>query len=79
MHRVEMEQSLVEICSTVLEHPVMMTVARANDPAWDSLRHMNLVLALEEAFGIAFTPEQTVEILNFPLIKEVLKEHGVEF
>ncbi len=46
---------------------------------WDSLRHMNLVLALEERFQITFTPEQTVEILNYALIKTVLKEHGVSF
>ena len=45
---------------------------------WDSLNHLSLVLSLEEAFNITFTEEQTVEILNYPLIKAVLKEHGVE-
>jgi len=45
---------------------------------WDSLRHMNLVLAIEEEFGIELTDEQTVEILSYPLIKIVLQEHGVE-
>jgi acyl carrier protein len=46
---------------------------------WDSLNHLNLVLALEEAFDISFTEEQTTEILNYPLIKIVLQEHGVTF
>lgn len=46
---------------------------------WDSLRHMDLVTALEEAFGIEFTDEQILELLNYRLIKLVLKEHGVEF
>ncbi len=46
---------------------------------WDSLNHLNLVLALEQQFNISFTEEQTVEILNYQLIKEVLKEHGVDF
>ena len=46
---------------------------------WDSLNHLSLVLSLEEAFNVTFTEEQTVEILNYPLIKTVLKEHGVEF
>jgi acyl carrier protein len=46
---------------------------------WDSLRHLNLVLALEQEFDISFTEEQTVEILNFPLIKLVLEEHQVSF
>jgi len=47
--------------------------------AWDSLKHLNLVLALEEQFNIALTEEQTVEILSYPLIKVVLEEHGVRF
>ncbi len=45
---------------------------------WDSLRHMNLVLALEEEFGIELTDDQTVEIMSYPLIKIVLSEHGIE-
>jgi len=45
---------------------------------WDSLRHMNLVLALEEEFGIELTDEQTVEILSYQLIKIVLREHGLD-
>jgi acyl carrier protein len=50
-----------------------------NVEKWDSLNHLNLVLALEEAFDISFTEEQTIEILNYPLIKLVLQEHGVTF
>jgi acyl carrier protein len=46
---------------------------------WDSLRHMNLVLALEEEFGVELTDDQVVEILSYKLIKIVLMEHGVEF
>jgi len=46
---------------------------------WDSLNHLNLILALESEFEISFTEEQTIEIMNYPLIKMVLKEHGVEF
>jgi len=46
---------------------------------WDSLKHLNLILALEEKFNITFSEEQTVEILNYPLIKVVLTEHGVDF
>jgi acyl carrier protein len=47
--------------------------------AWDSLKHLNLVLALEEQFGVSLTEEQSFEILNYPLIKTVLAEHGIEF
>jgi acyl carrier protein len=41
---------------------------------WDSLRHMNLVLALEEEFGVQFDEEQITQMLNFQLIKLNLDE-----
>jgi acyl carrier protein len=41
---------------------------------WDSLGHMNLVVALEEEFGFTFKDEQVVELLNYALICEVVKE-----
>jgi acyl carrier protein len=47
--------------------------------AWDSLKHLNLVLALEEEFQINFDEDQVVEILSFELIVEVLKEKGISF
>jgi acyl carrier protein len=46
--------------------------------AWDSVRHLNLVLALEERFGISFTEQETVEILNYELIRVILRDHGVD-
>lgn len=46
---------------------------------WDSLNHLKLVLALEQEFDISFSEEQTVEIMNFPLIKMTLGEHGIKF
>lgn len=27
-------------------------------PAWDSVQHLNLILVLEDRFGIAFEPEE---------------------
>jgi len=46
--------------------------------SWDSLKHMNLVTALEEEFNIRLTYEQISEMLNFSLIIEVLKENGIQ-
>lgn len=46
---------------------------------WDSLKHLNLILALEDKFGITFTEQQTVEIISYELIKLVLAEHDVHF
>lgn len=49
-----------------------------NIKEWDSLKHMMLVLALEENFSITLTDEQAVQIISYPLIKNILLEHNIE-
>jgi acyl carrier protein len=36
---------------------------------WDSLRHMNLVLALEDEFGVRFRDDQVEQLISFRLIE----------
>lgn len=43
-------------------------------PSWDSLQHLNLVLALEQEFGIQFTPEEIEQLLSVELIAALLEE-----
>ncbi len=75
------EQKLKQIIASVFKIDVS-TVDNDTSPDtvenWDSLNHLNLVLALEEGFDVSFTEEQTVEILNYELIKISLGELGVE-
>jgi acyl carrier protein len=42
--------------------------------AWDSLRHMNLVLALEEEFDIRFPENEIEQLISFGLIELSLRE-----
>ena len=42
--------------------------------AWDSLQHLNLVLALEQEFGVQFTPEEIEQLLSVELIVDLLAE-----
>ena len=42
--------------------------------AWDSLQHLNLVLAIEEEFGVSISPEESNEMLNFGLIVLLIDE-----
>lgn len=41
---------------------------------WDSLRHMNLVLALEDEFGVSFSDEDITQMMNFKLLALTIKE-----
>ncbi|MCA9536208.1 MAG: acyl carrier protein [Myxococcales bacterium] len=43
---------------------------------WDSLQHLNLVLALEDEFAVQFTPEEMAELLSAELIVMLLEEKG---
>ena len=42
--------------------------------SWDSLRHLNLVLAMEQEFGIQFTPEEIEQLLSVWLIGSLVEE-----
>ena len=45
-----------------------------NTPGWDSIRHLQLVMALEQTFGVSFTPSQIARITNLPsIVSEVSK------
>ena len=41
---------------------------------WDSLRHMNLILALEEEFKVTIPDEDAGDITSYKLIKLVISE-----
>ena len=41
---------------------------------WDSINHLNLVLALEQEFGIQFTPEEIEQLLSVELIVALVAE-----
>lgn len=41
---------------------------------WDSLRHMTLVLSIEDGFGITIPDEEAADITSWPLIRLVVEE-----
>ena len=41
---------------------------------WDSIRHMNLGVALEEEFAIEFDDEELVDMVNYKIIQATIKE-----
>lgn len=81
MEKIFKEKQLIEVLATVFETTSDQITEEAspdNIEKWDSLHHMNLVLVLEESFGVELTEDQSVEIMNYKLIKLVLLEHGVK-
>jgi acyl carrier protein len=70
-----MEQRILEIVSQIMEVPLeSLTLASSAEtiPGWDSLKHMNLVLALEETFGILFSEDQIPELTQVGTILTIV-------
>jgi acyl carrier protein len=40
--------------------------------AWDSIGHLNLILALEQRFGVAFDPEQIPQVTTVQALAEAI-------
>ncbi|MFZ4498308.1 MAG: acyl carrier protein [Burkholderiales bacterium] len=72
-----MESTLKTVMATVLG---IQTDAIGDDTSmdtvesWDSIKHMNLVLAIEEEFGVSIPDEDAANITSYPLIRLVLDE-----
>jgi len=44
---------------------------------WDSIRHLNLVMALEEAFGVSFSSDELGRLTSYRAIVDALGQRGV--
>jgi len=49
-----------------------------NQPSWDSTTHMRLILTLEGAFGITFTPAQIIEMVRVSSIVGIIEAAAPE-
>ncbi len=47
--------------------------------AWDSVGHMQLIAALEEAFDIMFDTDDIIDLNSFDKGKELLKKYDIVF
>ncbi len=66
-----------EVMSAVFEIPVESILddsSTDNLENWDSLRHLNLILALEEEFGISIPDDEVGNLVNYKLIQITINE-----
>ncbi len=68
-----MRQDLKEVLESVLEvRSISEDDTARTVPSWDSVRHLSLVLALEERFGIAFEADEIAELVSVRAITEAI-------
>jgi len=56
MNNQEIQDAVCEVLGVALEQgrPVNPSFSREEHPAWDSLKHIEVVFALEDRFGVRF-------------------------
>ncbi len=77
MQSQEIKKKIINSMSLVFE----MSEIEINDESstdnienWDSLRQLNLVLALEEEFGVSIPDEEVGNMVNYKIIFYVISE-----
>lgn len=46
--------------------------------SWDSLNHLNLVMAIEQEFGLSLSVDDALDMKSVDTIHTVLARHGVD-
>jgi acyl carrier protein len=72
-----MQPGLVEVMKNILDiDAVSPTDGMKTIKSWDSLRHLNLILALEEHFGVTFEPEEIPELTSVEKLSEAIAKRS---
>lgn len=62
-----------------VEKDVLEGLTYQSIPSWDSVGHMSLIAALEEAFDIMMDTDDIIDLRSFEKGKEILEKYDVEF
>lgn len=70
-----MKEKLLTILKKVMEtNKIDETVSRKKLNAWDSLKHINLIVELESEFDISIEPEEFELLTDFHSIEKLITE-----
>lgn len=77
MNMNKLELAIQQIMASVFAIPLeQITLESTQDhiEAWDSLKHLDLVVALEDEFDIFFPAEEIGHLISFKLIEVIINE-----
>lgn len=72
---------LQDVIASTLKVPaskIRETTVNEDIAAWDSLGHVNLMMALEQTFDIFLDVEDFPRLVSVPAIVRYLKDNGIE-
>ena len=71
------KEKIKQVMAAVFEIPAESITDDAsvdNVDLWDSLHHLNLILAIEEEFGVTIPDEEVGNLVNYKLIELTLND-----
>lgn len=61
-----MKAKILEILREVLDdNSINESISQINCEKWDSLRHLNIVISIENEFNVSLEPEEIAEMKSF--------------
>lgn len=60
------------------ESEITDTLTMKDTEIWDSLKHMELIVSIEEEFNVQLTADEIVNMLNVKEIKQILEKRGIK-
>jgi acyl carrier protein len=76
MTRSQIQAAVVELLSITVGRPIAPSelVTRDSEPSWDSLKHVELILMLEEQFAVQFSEKEMAALHSSGEIVQAIEE-----
>jgi acyl carrier protein len=69
-----MKEKIKEIMSSVFGiKNVSDDISQTNCESWDSLKHLNLIVELEDTFNVSFEPDEIAVMISLNDITKILQ------
>jgi acyl carrier protein len=76
MTRSQIREAVAELLSISVGRQIALTesVTRDSEPTWDSLKHVELILMVEEHFGVQFSEDEMAALRSSDEIVHAIEE-----
>lgn len=79
MERVQIEQTVLTVLTAILKQPFRAgaDITRQNTPSWDSLKHIEIMFALEDELGTEFSEDELATLDSVvKIVDALLNKHA---
>jgi len=77
MNQIDLKKKITEVLNAVLKISKTNKIENlsiSNTDAWDSLKHISIIMTLEEEVNIKFTNDEIVEATSFENILKIVSK-----